>query len=405
MVCYADRPSLFRAVEIIKGFLHRVVTSHVTVCEHRPLLAHFQSDLTPFVGRHYSEHVLDQLHRFRRSGKKKAAKRDYHVQRGFVLYADAARRANAALVAEEARCMEHKDCWTQFSAMTACSPLIRTRGHKGFVVQHYAWDRGGGFSKLVRLAHARSSYFYSTFPGDFDGERERMRAKDWTLVTPCTIHAAAKRIAWAMEPQVSSAKQDLNDIHIALSSVRQSWDVSCSLLPYVMNEKLDLVDHEDYRGDKAFRFWTALGVAGHIASECAEVGLLAVRGRFQCHGAALRAKPDWSDWLEQLIMSLFSFLSVSGSRWPTASQCGRALISGLAAGLALVMETLLDAKCASKYCMTRLPNTTTEIEKVVRDLCDGSTTRRVTRTRVHGGRPLGWAIGGCQGDVAGGCGW
>ena len=78
-------------------------------------------------------------------------------------------------------------------------PFCRARGHQGFILHHYGWDRGGGFSKLTRLAHARAQYFYDNAILD-DKVRSSLRRRDWTLVTPCTTHVAAKGVPWTMQP-------------------------------------------------------------------------------------------------------------------------------------------------------------------------------------------------------------
>ena len=141
--------------------------------------------------------------------------------------------------------------------MTYFNPLCRARGHKGFVLQHYGYDRGGGFSKHVRLAHARAQCYYdlAALP---DTDRACLRRKDWTLVTPCCVHVASKAIPWGMEPHLLSRKEDLKAIHIAVASLRNSSDLLAQYVPKMIAD-LEIVHCDRFRGDTAYQFWISVG--------------------------------------------------------------------------------------------------------------------------------------------------
>ena len=95
--------------------------------------------------------------------------------------------------------MARKDVCSLYGAMICFVPFCPAGGHQGFILHLYGWNRDGGFSKLTRLAHARAQYFHdNAILGD--KVRSSLRRRDWTLVTPCTMHVAAKGIPWKMQP-------------------------------------------------------------------------------------------------------------------------------------------------------------------------------------------------------------
>ncbi len=219
---------LFKLVECAKAVMWHKARAVIEQSGGRPLLYSYSSDGTPCITKKTYSHTLDTGENVVRCA---GAGSDFLMQSAWLKSTNKEGAFVQAHIFKEAVPLEEGA--TALHELTACVrffPMVRTHGHEGVVVSHYAFDRAL-FNKLTRLNKARHRLYYEVASGssELSEKWELQWLKDWTVATPCPTHDLQNSLKWGMSSagMPDSAHRDLFAV---IESLRSSFKIIHSRL-------------------------------------------------------------------------------------------------------------------------------------------------------------------------------
>jgi hypothetical protein len=223
-----SQTSLHRIAVIVEGckdYLKSLVLQWIGQRQHEPILISTQADGTwsKTVERHKTTAGDKSVIR---SGGQGA---DIYLQRCFF-------KSNAGdtliLIDEPKAMILGKSSWHCFAANQTLFTNARCDGHLGVAINFYCYDRAQ-FSSLMNIhipANRKACHDYAAANPMLDANE--MVLKDWTIGVACSDHDCQNSLKWAMEPcHAVSATDTYNNLHIAIASLRNGWDIIMRELP------------------------------------------------------------------------------------------------------------------------------------------------------------------------------
>ena len=213
-----DMLKLYKNAEVAKDVMLAGVKDFILEAEHLPCMRSTASDDTPPIT--VSEMVASQLGDsaiIRRGGK---ACHEFQV--GLSMYRCIEPDVNSRIVLREAMPMRHgKTAAAEWEIVKHAAPTLRSAGHLGEVVEHYAWDRAK-FGALQRMAKAWHNA--EVHAGTERLSSHRLGLTQFVVCTPCACHDANKAQEWSMLSEFRD-KDLLRDVFVAIASLRQTWNL------------------------------------------------------------------------------------------------------------------------------------------------------------------------------------
>lgn len=332
--------------ELLKSFLRRKALELIETAGGRPILLSYSSDGTPLTTR-------ERL-RLRLNGtaapvvRVGGSSQEYLIQQVFVRRLDVDGNSRTEVVLREPLPFTSgKAAWAVFAAGRDFFPTLRSAGHGGIAIQHFAFDRAL-HKPLVRL-FSQHCALHSTAGargelGNFDAALQELTC--WVVHSACANHDCHN----ALKRGLFNAFQDaelLKDIYISIESLRNSYGLLHDNLAAWVQETLAFVE-EPEPADNLQQLYTAMGVEPEWVATISEMGLLFRNGRLEVSAAQMN-KPTLFDDLCTCLLYLWRFVRFSDSRWCTVGLSCRVLTVALLTGVSSLVERLLADKKVSNF--------------------------------------------------------
>jgi hypothetical protein len=149
-----------------------------------------------------------------------------------------------------------------------------------------------------------------------------------------------------MEPcHAVSATDTYNNLHIAIASLRNGWDIIMRELPDWLSCTVRFCDEP---WDDAYVFWTCLQVEPRWVEELVDLQLHFSNGHLKLR-RSLQHDNDWVDRVSCVLMVLWRFKNFTATRWLTIGDSCRTLLRGFASGIHDLVRRCLANPKNSKY--------------------------------------------------------
>ena len=283
-------------------------------------------------------------------------------------------------------CTHGKTAWHLFSAAEAFAPLLQESGHDGICLTHYSFDRAY-HSALVRKLGQRHELL-----------RQRNMARnesvlgvpkpllDWAAETPCAMHDAQNGFKWALSPHAAGSPEVVQNLHIAIESLRNSaLHLQWHLCPFL--EEALAFDRTPYSRDQVYEFWTTLGVGADVVDELVDLSPWYTGGRLWVAGQC-ENDPQLLERVSRVFMYLLRLKRFTESRWCTAGPSCRALVACLSVGLDGLVAAVRKNPATSDYYIGGFARLTPKVRKymalaaIVSYVPDGFLTELLEDDRV-----------------------
>jgi hypothetical protein len=209
--------------------------------------------------------------------------------------------------------------------------MLKRLGHQGISTSHYCFDRAL-FSTMERKQLQRHA-LYHELAGD-GGEKVGAHAlndlHDWVVCTACANHDAQNALTWSLM-NVSSYDDVVRKLHIAIESLRNSYDLIHARLAKFVQDTLRF-DDGDYDRGEAYRVWVALGVKSDVADALVDLTLKYEGGYARVHVSHVGSVGLYEKVTGAMIV-IFKFKRFTDSRWVTVGDCCRSLLAAQHVGL------------------------------------------------------------------------
>ena len=207
--------------EVSKQVSKHSVSKLIQASDHRPCLQSCSADGTPIqVSVEVQKFLPTNGRIIRRSGK---AAHEFLISVQFVRYvSELGDIRTAAGVRDPIPLTNGKSTDAIFSACRAVWASLRQHGHRGGVIQPYAFDRCG-FSALRR----RMLQYHSLLQESWESKHHSthmLSLLEWVVFTACALHDSQNSFKWCMKDLFGDSEL-MKSIFIGVASVRNSMDV------------------------------------------------------------------------------------------------------------------------------------------------------------------------------------
>lgn len=321
-----EEQKLHQLVEIIKRHLKNKCLELVQTSQGMPVLYSYSADATPLKCASTAV-VSAEGASLTRKGK---VLHEFLVQRGVVkTKAEDGSVAMAFLFSDILPMSEGKRAWNFFSAGASFFPLLRRTGHRGISVQHHAADRAA-FDAIDRCFRQRHQAYYTPRLGpDLGEEAPLLELTDWILSTACCCHDLQNALKWSLSSLWTG--QDIQDLHVCMESLRNSFEILLGKLPKFLAEHMTF-HREGQDPDKVIMFWRALGIEADMVERVSEVNPWWANG-FLHVSAHLAEDVDVVEKVTFVIVYMTKWRRFCDSRWVTIGPSCRPLLWCLCIGL------------------------------------------------------------------------
>ena len=304
--------------EVGKAYLWAKARSLVAKAAGKAVLYSYSSDGTPLLAQSTTVASLDDG---RRRVRKAGHAVEFLMEKAFLTTkTHTGQKLVQCLFRDPVQLSSGKTAWHAFTAACQFFPMLRTLGHTGIAVSHYAFDRAL-YSTLARRMHQRHGLYYKVTAHEAnDGLVSFEELTDWVVTTGCASHDTHNALKWALSSVVPDAADTVKKLFIVVESLRNSYDLLLGHLPSFLTKHLVLVDEGpdpmELRG-----LWTALGLDTDLCQTLADLGLLWVDGHLQC--CRRRVKGDLVEKVHSCLIAATRFRKFTDSRWCTiGASCG-----------------------------------------------------------------------------------
>ena len=321
--------ALSQAVEICKHSLMQHAEAFVRSLGDLPVLVSYSSDGTPLQSRKSVQGKLPSR-KVRRTGR---GSDEFLVQNCFFRALDATGQARTAVVLLDPLPRSHgKSALAMFSCYRRFAPNVRSWGHRGVQVVHFASDRAA-FTALRDLIFQHNLSSTLRFVDDNLQNQNVLDLHQWPIATPCALHDAHNSLKWSLL-QYFNDNTLTTDVHIGIDALRNSTDLIHGHLGAWLLQVVTFVPHMALPSeDQLHALWLALGVAVDTLDFLSSTLRLHWDGSNLCLDERCRDRGALLEELSGVILELWSFQRFSTSRWVTVGCACRSLMCAWLSGL------------------------------------------------------------------------
>ena len=352
-----EQRALAKAVEISKEVMQVTVKTMVDKNIHQPMLRSSQSDGTPI--RYKVREVLDvagKLVTLRGKGSTE-------FQVGLSMYRTFSQtdgEETGALLQDPQPLTEGKKSPALFETDKHYWLSLRQLGHQGIAIEHYAWDRGcfSSLSQLWKQWHSMMSTSWGT--NHTMRSAEILWLQEWVIATPCVNHDINKAIEWAMWFD-DSTKEMLTELHIALESLRNSFDVIVKHIGRFIAQRLEFADalpEQDL--DPLRSLWFALGFNDEMVSMLVDVLELRWTDGKYIISKDVEGMASVS-LVQTALLKLWRWKQFTASRFLGIGKCTAVLTASLLTGIAELVASIVDEETTSLYYLKGFGRLSTDV--------------------------------------------
>ena len=333
---------LHQVVEVLKHHLREKGLLLLREAGEEAVLYSYSADATPLKVSTTNAHTLADSQVVRKG----RALEDFLLQRGLLKTTLATGEQSVAfLFGDILPLSEGKKSGNIFSAAARFFPMLRKAGHVGICISHCVADRAL-FSSLDRMSRQRLSAYYRPGVGpDLGDERVLLELTDWAVGTGCCAHDMQNALKWALASVATP--EDIQNLHIVVESLRNSFDLLLARLPAFLAKHLAFVDDRADL-DVIAGFWRDLGVEADMVDLVAEVNPWWESGQLQV-SSTLAREADAIEKISHTLLYLCKWRKFSESRWCTVGPCCRTLLWGLCVGLEAWVGVVRSDSSASDF--------------------------------------------------------
>ena len=147
-------------------------------------------------------------------------------------------------------------------------------------------------------------------------DRNELVLKEWAIGAGCSDHDAQNSLKLAMDPcHPVSAQNTYDDLHIAIASLRNGFDIIIRNLPDWLIGTARFCDEV---WEDAYVFWTSLQVEPMHVEELVDLQLRFENGYLKLR-SSLQDTDNWVDRVSCVLMVLWRFKNFTASQLPDGS--------------------------------------------------------------------------------------
>lgn len=326
---------------LLKRNLFSIAAAAVRAANHRPVLYTYQADGTPALS---MTTVVRQVTQERRVVRRAGAAMEFLVERGYIKSISAGGCVSVAALMREPRPMSSgKGSWCIYASAAAFWPGVRSFGHQGPAIAHFAFDRAV-HSAVVRKLRQRQAQMYASC--DTDASASISWLLDWIIDTGCSAHDIHNGLRWSLEFLVTLPNM-LKDYHIVLQSLRQSYDLILRFMRPCLEKHLRF---RSVRSDphEAYNFWLCLAVESDVCELLVDLDVWVDGDAIFVHESH-KTSPALIETLTSCLLYIFKWKQYTDSRWLTIGSSSRSLCASAAAGIHLLVNMIMGDDSVSKY--------------------------------------------------------
>ena len=210
-----------------------------------------------------------------------------------------------------------KTAAAEFEIVKRDGVSLRALGHRGEVVEHYAWDR----AKITALARlAKAWHNAEEFCPTAEATSGILALTQFVVCTPCACHDVNKAQQWAMFAEFAD-KDLLRDCFVAVESLRNSMDIITSHIGQWIALRVQFVEPLDLPEiDVLATTFFALGLDSELTELLSEVLQLRFEGGFLRICQTCGEMPDLVGVLQATLLAAWKIHRFTESRWQTIGQ-------------------------------------------------------------------------------------
>jgi hypothetical protein len=341
-----EERSIYKLAEVCKVTLRSAANDVVTAAHGLPLLSSHSADSTPTALATRLRACIPDGPTSVRRGRQGV---EFLVRNQFIrcLRHDGS-TIDRAIVDDPVHLSEGKSAPAIFELCLRSWKSLRSLGHSGVAIEHYAFDRCGYemLSRLFRGWHKVNASMYdqmSTLPSDV------FRMTELVVSTACALHDAQNAYRWAVVYRFDD-KDILKDAYITCEALRHSTDIFMRRLGEWL--VVDLKTHPDLSSEERehmYEIWTALGIDAEMATKLAYVLQLKCDGRTISVASSCLGMADLHTLLINTLLYIWKFRRWNEGRFLNVGRTCRVLVIGVMTGLELFFKFLDGRKEESMF--------------------------------------------------------
>lgn len=362
-----------RFVEIFKEHGQRKVTKFVNNVEAQPLLHAFSADGTPLrVAKRESASVSTEKGDNVKTSRTQKSACEYLSLRSYWKHVDARGAHKLEVLPLDYRPLKKgKSQGYLYTACKSAAPLTTSIRPDGVNITSYCFDRGV-FSSLGRLLLQRHAQWHDRQrrTAEVSGSSEvramaqRRFLLDWPMAIACANHDTHNAAQWSVSPLVPELESSLSSLHIAVESLRNSYDHIQGNLRGWLSKRVRFVDTSGVDDEEVATLWRALGVDEDWLPTYVLFKPVWRDGRLEVSDAVRDRKAVMED-LRSLCLHAYRFKKTSGSRWCTLGQSCRTIMASIQLGLRDLAASIRSGPNSNEYYLHGVDNLTPQLQRFV----------------------------------------
>jgi hypothetical protein len=333
--------------EIAKELLLARVKEAVGLAGGRAILCSYSSDGTPLLTQATVVAKLGARKVHRRAGRAI----EFLLERFFLKFVGSDGTPVVRCLLRDPRPLSFgKGSWQIFQAACEFLPHLRSLGHEGIIVSHACFDRAV-YSAVSRKVQQRQYLWYEHRfgPAPRTGGAALLELTDWHMSTGCVNHDVHNSLKWSMWWLVQEPCGVLRNIHIAVESLRNSFDLLHRYLKGFLSTSLAFVAPESLCDPaEALEFWSLMHLDEDAVAMVQELQLC-WDGKQLLLPVRCRNDPDLVEKLAGCLIGAFRFRKFTDSRWVSMGDSCRSLAVSCYLGLQALVGSIRATKEASDY--------------------------------------------------------
>ena len=230
------------------------------------------------------------------------------------------------------------------------APLLKSWGHMGVSVTHYAFDRAA-YESLVPLLHCRHRAWHAgsessevTVPLGVEPE-----LLDWVVTTACAAHDCSNALKWALQPE--KVQPDLaKDLFKVVRSLRDHSTALHGVVEEFVLRYAKQAPNPDAMAD-AQPWWSALGLEPRWVETLSACNLV-WHGDTLWTSLPVATEPTAREEVGACLHHLLRFHVFTETRWCAVGVSCRALVAALSVGLAEMVKLLRERDQSNEWYLT-----------------------------------------------------
>ena len=335
-----------RMVEVGKALLMQKAKALVTNAANRPLLYSYGSDSTPMMT---TKTIASNLDGHKPVVRRAGSGVDFLIEKAYLqTTTTAGQPLMSCILRDPVPLTQGKTAWCSFAALAKFMPMARTLGHTGLVINHYCFDRAlqAPLSKRLDQRH-RLYYQLAHDRQDSPDDIGLQELLDWCICTGCAAHDTHNGLKWGLQWLVKDVAGTLQNLHIAIESLRNAYDLlHAYLMPWLVSVLAFGPSSQDPQS--AYKMWVALGVDSEDADILADLQVKWDGERLWVAEEHAGNK-DLFQKISVCMLSVFKFKKFTDSRWITLGECCRSLVASVSLGMQGLVKHIRDRPQTSDY--------------------------------------------------------